>query len=305
LEFHTNENNVFESLAYRKAIAQVKNAKEKITSCDQLKSFKYLGKSISNKVKEILLTGRLKKGEYVANDERVKSLKLLQSVWGIGMKQANNLYRKGIKSIEDLRKNENLLTASQKIGLKYYEDLITRIPRAEIVEIFKIIKEELLIILPEDQIKIEVCGSYRRGKSTCGDIDIIITRKDDDYIDGILQSLIDALMQRELIIEILQIGGNGNKYQFMGICRIGTNPSRRIDIKIYKKNNFPFALLYFTGSAYFNRSMRLFASKLGYQLSDFHLKKRNGDEEYIVCESEEDIFKALGIDFKTPEERDI
>ena len=26
--------------------------------------------------------------------------------------------------------------------------------------------------------KVEVCGSFRRGKSTCGDMDIILARKD-------------------------------------------------------------------------------------------------------------------------------
>jgi replicative superfamily II helicase len=50
----------------------------------------------------------------------------------LGPRGAEKLYQKGIKSIEDLRKNEDLLTSMQKIGLKYYEDFKERIPREEV-----------------------------------------------------------------------------------------------------------------------------------------------------------------------------
>jgi DNA polymerase/3'-5' exonuclease PolX len=329
LDYHTNENNIFESLAYRKAIAQLKNAKEKIISCEQLKKYKNLGKSIGIKVREFLLTGKITKGEYVSNDERNQTLKFLTTIWGVGKSLANKLYSRGIKNIDDLRKNQKLLNQNQIIGLKYYEDLQVRIPRKEIDDIFLIIKEELFKILPEENIMVELCGSYRRGKETCGDIDVIISRKDNGMIDGILQGLVNSLMKRKLITDILvmshekseksndknNIGEEthnkvkfnsnlSNKYQFMGICRYLNNPHRRIDIKIYKKENFAFALLYFTGSAYFNRSMRLFARQLGYSLSDLGLTDLK-EGRCIHIQKEEDIFRFLGVDYKLPSQRDI
>ena len=70
--------------------------------------------------------------------------------------------------------------------------------------------------------------------------------------------------------------------------------------------------MYFTGSAHFNRSMRLLARKKGYSLSDHGIKPsihRKNDLSWkgqdIPCYSEEDIFKVLNIPYKTPEERDI
>jgi DNA polymerase/3'-5' exonuclease PolX len=313
LDFHQNEGNVFESLAYRKAIAQLKNTNEKITSCDQLKTYKYLGKSIGQKIKEILLTGKLGKSEYLKDDERNKTLKLLTEVWGIGMGIANKLYRKGIKTIEDLRKNESLLNKNQKVGLKYYEEIKDRIPRAECEEVLAIAKEELFTILPEDLLEVQLCGSYRRGKATCGDMDILITRNDDGGIDGILQTLVDKLMSRGLITDILSLSfSTAGRNQFMGVSQLEGKPHRRLDIKIYQRQYYPFALLYFTGSAYFNRSMRLFASKVGYNLSDLGLYKVYGYRKTkvptgvsIKCNSEEEIFKALGLDYKAPNERDI
>jgi DNA polymerase/3'-5' exonuclease PolX len=304
LDFHSNENNVFESLAYRKAISQIKNAKEKISSCDQLKKYKYLGKSIGNKIKEILLTGKLKKTEYLNNDEKNKTIKLLTSIWGVGMSQANNLYRKGIRSISDLRNNEHYLQPNQILGLKYFEDLQLRIPRNEIEDILNEIQKSLFEILPENVVHIELAGSYRRGKETCGDIDILITRNDDDNIFGVVKSLVESLMRKRLIQEILSINESFSRSQFMGIIKYQNFPNRRIDIKMYKKENFAFALLYFTGSAYFNRSMRLFARKIGYHLSDFHLVS-DLDKKIIIFKTEREIFEFLGVDYKEPSEREI
>jgi len=47
---------------------------------------------------------------------------------------------------------------------------------------------------------------------------------------------------------------------YMGVGKVkGSSKARRIDIKVYPKEQYGFALLYFTGSDYFNRDMRLFA----------------------------------------------
>lgn len=63
--------------------------------------------------------------------------------------------------------------------MKYYEDLLERMPREEVKQIFEIVEKtiEELSDIPKVYEAI-VCGSFRRGKETCGDIDILITRKD-------------------------------------------------------------------------------------------------------------------------------
>ena len=100
----------------------------------------------------------------------------------------------------------------------------------------------------------------------------------------------------------------------MGVCKVPKVGAiaRRIDIKVYPKEQFGFALLYFTGSDYFNRSMRLFADKKGFTLSDSGLvptSKAGGSKVSkgmsVPCFTEEEVFKALGLPFKTPAERDL
>ncbi len=71
-------------------------------------------------------------------------------------------------------------------------------------------------------------------------------------------------------------------------------------------------MLYFTGSDHFNRSMRLFARKKGLSLSDHGLQpviRVNNtsvwEGETVVAFTEEDVFRALKLEYKKPEQRDI
>ena len=308
LEFHNNEGNIFNALAYRRAINIIKKHGKKIEHINDIPKKKGIGTKIKEKIKEIILTGKCKKSEYVSKDKKNKSINILSKVYGVGIKQANLFYQKGIRTIEDLQKISNELPLNIQKGLKYYNDIIKKIPREEIDEIYNLIKEELYKILPEKVIKIEVCGSYRRLKKFCGDIDILITRIDDGLIDNILNDLINILIEKKIIVDTLSLSDNSKGenqcYIFMGIYKWKSNIFRRIDIKVYQKNLFPFALLYFTGSAFFNRSMRLFAKHKGFHLSDKELSLRKSGVK-IICNEEKDIFEKLGIEYKEPWERDI
>jgi DNA polymerase/3'-5' exonuclease PolX len=314
LDFHTTHHKEYEAVSYRRAISQIEHAKKTITSYRELQEFPYLGSSIKNKLKEFFTCGKIRKSDYSQLDNRTKALKQFIKIYGIGYKLANILYNKGIHTIQDLRQNSNLLNEKQKIGLKYFEDLSTRIKRKEVEEIFLTIKNELFKILPVEIISVEICGSYRRLKESIRDIDILITRKDEGSIFGILDCLIDNLQRIEFIKEVLSNTKSGNfRFQAMLICEHASGRFRRVDIKIYKQLHYPFALLYFTGSANFNRSMRLYANRRGYILTDLKLEfvgpnmpdRHNVSGKPILCKNEEDIFSALELDYIRPELRDI
>ena len=99
--------------------------------------------------------------------------------------------------------------------------------------------------------------------------------------------------------------------------RLDNRPHRRVDIKAYPAHQFPFACLYFTGSDHFNRSMRYYA-KQAFQLSlsdkelapAFYMRvegvgmqKQHNNGERIPCDSEQQIFDELGLEYKHPFER--
>jgi DNA polymerase lambda len=45
----------------------------------------------------------------------------------------------------------------------------------------------------EKILKVEACGSYRRGRETCGDIDVLITKTDGSSIKGIVEKVVTRL----------------------------------------------------------------------------------------------------------------
>lgn len=55
--------------------------------------------------------------------------KELLRVHGIGLNTAEELAHKGIRTLDDLRKNPEVLNRNQRMGLKYVDEFEQRIPR--------------------------------------------------------------------------------------------------------------------------------------------------------------------------------
>lgn len=75
----------------------------------------------------------------------MKEIEELATIWGVGQDKALKLHSSGFKTVKKLREKqaqgkEIPLTSLQLIGLKYYEDLLEKIPRAEVDEISKLVK---------------------------------------------------------------------------------------------------------------------------------------------------------------------
>lgn len=129
------------ALGYKKCIGTLKQL-PRITNIEQLKGVRGVGDSIRDKIHEILQTGKLQKLKHFKDDPKIQSMMELSKIWGVGEKTALKLMRQGFKSIKDLReRGKNVLTYQQKIGLKYYEEFMKKMPRAEIEEILRIVQE--------------------------------------------------------------------------------------------------------------------------------------------------------------------
>ena len=90
----------------------------------------------------------------------------------------------------------------------------------------------------------------------------------------------------------------------MGICRLSpTLPARRIDILLTDPEQYPFALLYFTGSDKFNIQMRKHAAALGYRLNEHGLVPVTPAAEKVkmpAFRTEKDIFSFLKYAYVDP-----
>ena len=85
-----------------------------------------------------------------------------------------------------------------------------------------------------------------------------------------------------------------------------TSISRRLDLLVIPAEQFPCALLYFTGSGDFNVAFRKHALKLGYTLNEHEMKltgKIPDAKPVPKFKFEADIFTFLGLEYKEPQER--
>jgi DNA polymerase beta len=200
------------------------------------------------------------------------------------------------------------LNHEQILGIKYFRDIEERIPRNEVIQMETLIKNAIKHLYPD--MDITVCGSFRRGNNTSGDIDTLLVHKkyikSSDYIkfgnENPLSHLTMILTKIGFLKDHLTLNG---KTKYMGLCALKNSPyARRIDIRFVPMNCFASALIYFTGSWKFNVMMRNHCIKKGYTLSEYGLKK-NSTGEIIPFNTEEELFKFLDYPYKTPIERDI
>lgn len=214
----------------------------------------------------------------------------LARIQGIGPVKASILRKKGITNVNELKKRTNLLTNAQKLGLKMHNDASKRIKYEDIQEFERKINK----IAKEFKIDLVITGSYRRKEKTSGDIDILITTRNDS--SEIFKKFVSVLIEKEILHkEHLSFGTK----KWLGYGLVGT-PERyaRIDLLFTSQKQLPFALLYFTGSQEFNEGMRAHAKKLGYSLNEYELKNVNR-----TFKEEKDIFQFLGLEYVPPEER--
>jgi len=285
---------------YRRAHDNLVNYSEPIYSVDELASITGFGPGIMKILKEYVSTGKITALE----NERKRPENVLANIYGIGPKKARELVNNGITSISKLReeykKNPKLLNDVQTKGLTYYDDIIQRIPRSEIVQYNKVF-DKIFNNVKDDTSKYEIVGSYRRGSQTSGDIDLIITSKNKD----VFVKFVDKLLENNIIIEILSRGPTKS----LVICKLDKQSvARRVDFLYSTYEEYPFSILYFTGSKDFNTVMRGYALTLGYSLNEHGLyKKEKGkkkeDKITDTFLSERDIFDFLGLVYKEPNER--
>jgi DNA ligase (NAD+) len=283
----------FRARAYQKALETIMAYPDDILSPNDLKGKPGIGTTIMEKLNEFTLTGTLK----VIEREKDNPVNILGEVYGIGPKKAKELVESGIHSIEQLRENQDkYLNETQKIGLKYYEDIQKRIPRSEIEE-YKDIFEKAF---PKDSdAKMEIVGSYRRGNQSSGDIDVIITSKS----PSIFTTFIDNLIKEKIILHVLSRGPT----KCLVITKYALDPARRVDFLYTSPEEFPFAILYFTGSKIFNTVMRHHALTMGFTMNEHGLynmeAKKKGDKVDHIFKDERDIFDYLNLEYKAPNER--
>lgn len=311
-DYYDRIHDEWRSKGYRKAIRTLKRHPTKISSYSEAIQLPNIGHRLAQKIEEIALTHRLRRLESAKISPEDELLQKFLGIYGVGLSQASKWIAAGYKSLKDLDSKAKL-TENQRLGIEHYSDFNTRIPRTEVTAIRDIIQDAVLSL--DSRYSIEIAGSYRRGSSTCGDIDVIITRQNTSEareITPFLLSLVDYLTKNGVLVAALvKPGPNGSKWH--GACVMpGSKIWRRIDFLAVPASEYGAALLYFTGDNIFNRSIRLLSRKKGMRLNQhglyrdvMHWPESSKSNRGTLVESadEKRIFEILGVPWRSPEQR--
>jgi DNA polymerase/3'-5' exonuclease PolX len=305
--------NTFRLKQIRTAYLTIKKYSKQIT-IENLKEFGELpgiGSGTINRIKEILTKGKLSelKDFKDTNKKEEDAITELQSIVGIGRSIAIDLVNQGIHSIDELKKaiKKGDIEVNEKImlGIKYHGVFQGDIPREEIDSIYKMLTKIFDKLNTSEKLTnankyvFEICGSYRREKSTSGDIDVLVskmgTTDQNEVSTNHLAKIILLLKKKKLLVDDIT---DNFETKYMGFAQYKNNPVRRIDVRFVTWEHYYSALVYFTGSAELNKRMRSEAKKMKLKLSEYGLQKQDGT--YIPIHSEQDIFKILVIPYLEP-----
>lgn len=293
--------NRFKIIAYCKAARAIGSQKEDIEILckdGRLESVPGVGRAIAQKVEEYLRTGTLKAYEDLVAQTPTGLAELL-SISGLGPKTISLLHEKlNVNNLDDLERaaREHRIRRLPRMGptseknilksIERYKKRSTRIPlgfaEPVVVEVVKYLQgiEGLEHITP--------AGSYRRGKETVGDIDILATSTRP-------ADVVAAFVRMPMVEEVLSKGPTK--------ASIIVKETIQVDLRIVEHRSYGTVLQYFTGSKDHNVKMRQIALGQGYSLSEYSLKRiRDGVD--LFFDDEKDIYKTLGMEYIPPELRE-
>ena len=292
----------FKPYAYQKAAITLETTEEdaeeiyKREGLEGLKKIPGVGKSIALRIEEYIKTGKIKYYQDLKKKTPVDIDELIQ-VEGMGPKRAKILYQKlGIRTLKDLEKaaKAHKITPLFGFGEKTEKNILEGIAflkrskgRFLLGEILPTAKEvyEKLKSLKEVE-RIDPAGSVRRMKETIGDVDFLVISKNPQKVMDFFVSLPG----------VIKIWGKG-----MTKASVRMREGFDMDIRVVPNRSYGSALQYFTGSKEHNIATRKIAMDKGLKLSEYGLFR---GPKMIAGKTEEDIYKALGMQWIPPEMRE-
>jgi DNA polymerase IV len=209
--------------AYATAVAAIAAYPYKISGPREILAIPGCDVKIANLFVEWSNTGQIKAVEDLAKDPDLKILKSFHQIWGVGSLTAREfLYDKGWRDLDDIVEfGWSSLTRVQQIGVKFYEEFLDLIPRREVESIAARIHRHAVKVR-DSGIQSMIVGGYRRGKESCGDVDVLISHPDEtqtlNLINDIVLSLEDeGWITHTLLLSLVSTNRGQQTLPFRGI----------------------------------------------------------------------------------------
>jgi len=294
--------NVFKTRAYKNGAETVRSYDGDIVSLakeNQLEGIKGIGKALQEKLHELSSTGKLEFYEELKSQFPPTLFELFE-LSGLGPKKIKTLYDKlGIDSIaalEEACKSGSVGELSgfgkksvEKIldAIAFKKQFADRFRLGEVAPLAEAIRETLANHPKVSQC--EIAGSYRRSKETLHDLDFLVATSDPAELTEFFTSLPEAH-------NVISHGDTK--------AQIHLENGLQCDLRAVSNSEFPFALQYFSGSKEHNVAIRSRAKSYGLSLNEYGFTALNDGVEMPTVNTEQDIYKALELDWVAPELRE-
>jgi DNA polymerase (family 10) len=291
----TGEEDAFKVRAYERAAKRLEELPTPASELDEeaILTIPGIGSRIAKKVGEILQTGTFSALEELRS-KIPPTLPELLELEGVGPKTVHTLWMKlGIQSVDDMERaaRQHRIRAVKGFGEKKEAEFLRSIARHRArgtagIRMTRDVADAVVarassVLTPG---KFEVAGSYRRGKSTVGDIDIA-TMEPPQAVNARVRTIAD---------EIIMAGNEKTSIRCMG---------QQVDYRFAEPESFGSMLLYLTGSKEFNIRLREIAIGKGLRLNEYGLEERAGDGLHTFPD-EASLFAFLGLPCIPPEIRE-
>ncbi|MFO7821856.1 MAG: helix-hairpin-helix domain-containing protein, partial [Lentisphaeria bacterium] len=294
------DGNVFRVRSYRNAARTIGDLSERIADMvdqdDDLTDLPNIGKSTADKIREIVNTGTCKRLEELKAEMPPHLIELMH-VPALGPKKVKAIYDAiGVETVAELKKacEEGKVRDIEGMGTKTEDNILKGI------RILQSSSERILRKEARDQVwalqsilktcsevkQGQIAGSYRRSKETVGDLDFLVESTDRD---ATTEEILDQVSVEDVI---------GRGKEKLSVRLAG---GLQVDFRYFEKAAFGAALLYFTGSRAHNVAVRKIAVEKDLKLNEYGLF--SGDE-LTAGETEEGIYKKLGLSWIPPELRE-
>ena len=262
-----------------------------------------IGKGMAANISELVATGTMPIREELLEKYRPSMLELLR-LPGMGPKTValvwSALEISDIDALEaaakagqlaDLpRMGEKFVTKLLK-GIEDYRRNSSRFRIDDALEDAERIMALIRVFPGIDQIT--PAGSLRRGRETVGDLDLLVTGPACE--PEIVAAAIEHVATLPLIDKLLARGQNKVTFTLRN--------NLQVDVRLLPRSSYGAALQYFTGSKMHNVALRQRAIKRGLMLSEYALARLE-DNTVVASTSEEEIYRALDLDYIPPELRE-
>ena len=293
---------IYKTLAYRKAAENLMGLGREASEYwkeGKLEDIPGVGKAISEKIDELLSTGKLGFLEKLKK-EVPPSLAEWIKVPSLGPKKIGLIYKTlGITTLAELEaaakagKLRDLPGMGAKSETAILEGLASLSRRSDRIPLGKAypLAQEIIAQLKKVKgvVDAQPGGSLRRMRPTIGDLDIAVATKDS-------KPVMEAFVGLPRVLRVLGRGETKASVEFTD----GT----RAQVWVHPPQEFGTALLYATGSKEHNVRLREMALAKNLSLSDHSFLRLKDEGKEIFCATEEEVYKTLGLPWIPPELRE-